>query len=185
MTRKAAVILLLLMAAAIPSAKAQVTSELDAYWAALARSVAAGDFEGYAAGYHEDAVVVSLARGISYPIGRALAGWKQGFDDTRDGRLSAGVEFRLTRRLNDTTTAHETGMFRYFSQLPGREVEVGIFHFEALLVKKNGVWLMVMEYQKEPATTEEWEAAGSGRRPVARDTGARGRALERALSRWS
>ncbi|MBK5099232.1 MAG: hypothetical protein JJE01_15745, partial [Gemmatimonadetes bacterium] len=31
--------------------------------------------------------------------------------------------------------------------------------FEALLVKKDGKWLMVMEYQKGPATDAEWAAA--------------------------
>ncbi len=30
-------------------------------------------------------------------------------------------------------------------------------HFDALLVKKDG-WLMMMEYQKTPASKEEWDA---------------------------
>jgi hypothetical protein len=32
-------------------------------------------------------------------------------------------------------------------------------HFEALLVKKEAEWLMVMEYQKQMATEQEWDAA--------------------------
>lgn len=31
-------------------------------------------------------------------------------------------------------------------------------HFEMLLVKRNG-WKLLMEYQKGPATEEEWDAA--------------------------
>jgi hypothetical protein len=31
-------------------------------------------------------------------------------------------------------------------------------HFEALLLKMDR-WLMLMEYQRQPATDEEWEAA--------------------------
>ena len=120
---------------------------------------AEGDYDGYAAGHHPDAVLVSLASGTSYPIARALAGWKQGIDDTRAGRTSAGVEFRFTRRLSDGTTAHETGMFRYFSRAAEAEPEVATVHSEALLVKKEGAWEMVMEFQKDDATEAEWEAA--------------------------
>lgn len=144
---------------ALPAA-GQTEVELDAYWAELARTVADGDFDGYAAGYHDDAVLVSLGSGTSYPISEALAGWKEGFDDTVAGRASAGVEFRFTQRLSDATTAHETGMFRYFIGSPGEEPQVALFHFEGLLVKQEGGWKMIMEYQKEPATEAEWEAAG-------------------------
>ena len=117
-----------------------------------------GDFEGYAVLYHPDAVLVAGGSG-TYPIATALAGWKQGFDDTRDGKAVAGVEFRLTERLNDETTAHDTGMFRYTIDPEGGEGAVALVHFEALLVKKDGRWLMVMEYQKGSATDDEWDAA--------------------------
>jgi len=154
--RWAAVAALLVLPA---TASAQVVTELDAYWAEVARTVVEGDFEGYAALYHPDAVLVARASG-SYPIADALAGWKPGFDDTREGRAVAGVEFRITERLNDGSTAHETGMFRYSIKSEGGEGQVALIHFEALLVKKDGRWLMVMEYQKDPATDEEWDAAG-------------------------
>lgn len=135
-----------------------VEGELDAVWAEMARTVEEGDFEGYAAIYHKDAVLVSLGSGTSYPISQALSGWKQGFDDTRDGKASASVELRFTRRLHDETTAHETGMFRYSFQPEGGEPSIATVHFESLLVKKDG-WRMLMEYQQTPATDEEWEAA--------------------------
>ena len=159
MTRTATFVAVLLLAAASAPAPAQVMAELDAYWTELARTVAEGDYEAYAAAYHDDAVLVTLTGGSSYPIAEALARWKPGFDDTRAGNMSAGVEFRLTRRLNDATTAHETGIFRYFSRQPGEEPDVALVHFEALLVKLDGQWKMVMEYQKEPATPGEWEKA--------------------------
>jgi ketosteroid isomerase-like protein len=141
------------------SAVAQATAELDAYWAEGSRTVAEGDFEGYAKIYHPDAVLVVGGSG-SYPIATALAGWKSGFDDTREGRAKAGVEFRFTERLIGETTAHETGIFRYFLRPDEGDEQIALVHFEALLVKKDGRWLMLMEYQKGPATDAEWAAAG-------------------------
>jgi hypothetical protein len=141
------------------TAPAQVAAELDAYWTELSRTVAEGDFEGYSELYHPDAVLVMQGSG-SVPIGNALAAWKQGFDDTRDGNAVAGVEFRFTGRLHDATTAHESGIFRYTMEPGEGDAVVALVWFEALLVKKDGRWLMVMEYQKEPATDEDWVAAG-------------------------
>ena len=134
-------------------------AELDAFWAEVSRTVAEGDFEGYAATYHDDAILVSGTSGTTYPISQALDGWKQGFLDTRAGAMEASVEFRFTRRLSDDTTAHETGIFHY-EVVDGEGNRSGQFiHFEALLIKKEG-WKMMMEYQKSVATQEEWDAAG-------------------------
>ena len=135
-------------------------AELDAFWAETARTVEEGDFEGYAALYHPDAVLVSGFRDTSNPISGALAGWKQLFVDTRSGGAEAGVSFRFSRRLHDETTAHETGLFNYRFQPGDGDLQDQYVHFQALLVKKNGRWLMVMEYQLSPATAEEWEALG-------------------------
>lgn len=153
---------LLLGATSTPSVSPATdpNAELDAYWRSLARTVAEGDYEGYKAGYHPDAVLVSVDSGNSYPISQAFDGWKQGFDDTRAGKMKAGVDFRFTQRLNDATTAHETGMFRYWAQPAGQEPQVMLLHFQALLVKRAGRWLTVMEYQMTPATQAEWDAAG-------------------------
>ena len=137
-------------------ASAQV-AELDAYWLEVGRTVAEGDFEGYSATYHPDAILVSMASDNSYPIADALAGWKPGFDDAKAGKQSAGVEFRFSQRLLSETTAHDTGIFRYHFKPEGGEEVVQHIHFEALLVKKDG-WLMMMEYQKTPATQAEWDA---------------------------
>lgn len=139
--------------------RAQTEVELDAFWAEMARTVQEGDFEGYSALYHPDAVLVSVGSETSYPIARALAGWEQGFVDTREGNARASVTFRFTQRLHDETTAHETGIFRYTLEPQGGSPRVAMLHFEALLVRKDGAWQMMMEYQKQPATEEEWAAA--------------------------
>lgn len=146
-----------------PQTESTVLAELDAGWTEISRTVAAGDFEAYAAFYHPDAVLVSADS--TTPIAEALRNWEPGFVDTREGRSQPRVEFRFTRRAHDATTAHETGIFRFTSQVPGGEPSVQFVHFEALWVKTSGRWLMLMEYQKGPATSEEWDAAQSSPRP--------------------
>ena len=134
------------------------TSEIDAFWGTMSKTVAEGDFAGYSSLYHDDAILVSGFSDNSYPIADALAGWKQGFDDTKAGKMKAGVEFRFDQRLHGETTAHDSGIFRYWSQNEGEEVQIFIAKFEGLLVKKSGEWKMMMEYQISQATEEEWES---------------------------
>lgn len=140
------------------AASAQVTDELDAYWAELSRTVEEGDFEGYGELYHPDAVLV-VGGQASMPIAQALEGWKQLFVDTAEGTAEASVAFRFTDRVNSADTAHETGMLAYSFAPAGQEAQVSVVHFTALLVKRDGKWLMVMEHQKQAASDEEWEAA--------------------------
>jgi ketosteroid isomerase-like protein len=136
-------------------------AELDQYLSEVSRTVHEGDFEGYKALYHEDAVVVFATREnkTSISISKALAGWKQGFEDTKAGKANSNVSFRLSQRINDETTAHETGIFNYTSlDNDGRAIASSYVHFEMLLVKKAGQWLALMELQKSTGTEEEWEA---------------------------
>ncbi len=132
------------------------TIELDQFWNELSRTVQEGDLEGYAAAYHEDAVVV-FGSIKSIPIKEALNNWAQGFIDTKAGKATSSLEIRFSERIGDETTAYETGMF-YFTlkDNTGKLVEY-YDHLKALLIKKDGSWLCVMEYQK-PATKEDWEA---------------------------
>jgi hypothetical protein len=139
-------------------AAAQTSAELDAYWAEVSRTVAEGDFEGYSRLYHPDAVLVSTGSSTTLPISSQLVAWESDFITTREGKAEAGVAFRFTKRLHDDTTAHETGIFRYTLKVGDGMETVGIVHFEGLLVKKDGMWLMMMEYQKPAATQEEWES---------------------------
>ena len=139
-------------------ASAETAAELDAFWIEVARTVTEGDFAGYKATYHPDAILVSGANATSYPIASAFKGWEQGFLDTKAGNVTANVEFRFTQRLNDESTAHETGIFHYTATPVEGDATDQYVHFEALLVKKGG-WKMMMEYQQTPATQEEWAAA--------------------------
>ncbi|MGB0376599.1 MAG: DUF4440 domain-containing protein [Flavobacteriaceae bacterium] len=136
-------------------------SELNRYWATLSATVRNGDVEGYAAGYHPDAIVVFANREnkSSQSIAEAIEGWKQGFEDTRAGKVVSDVQFRFSQRIGNETTAHETGIFHYTStDLQGQKIADVYIHFEMLLVKKEDQWLGLMEYQRSAATLEEWEA---------------------------
>ena len=117
--------------------------ELDRYWAKLAQTVQEGDFEGYKALYHSDAVVV-FARGenkISAPIVKALADWEKGFNDTKEGKQNDRVEFRFSQRIVNETTAHETGIFVFTSIDSNGKVKAKHFtHFEMLLIKGDNGW---------------------------------------------
>ena len=154
---------LLLATSLLPGAtsdlQAQVTAELDAFWEEVSRTVAEGDFAGYSATYHPDAVVIFGM--TTQPITAALAGWEEGFADTRAGRNTASVDFRFSVRRNDDSTAHETGIFRYEARSASGEGSAQFIRFEALLVKR-GQWKMLMEFQQDPADEAEWEAMGTG-----------------------
>ena len=145
----------------LPNADSTRLAELDQFWATLSRTVREGDFEGYAATYHPDAVVVFGfgKKPTSMPVARALKSWKQGFVNTAAGNQQDHVVFRFTQRIGDATTAHETGMFVFTSaDEKGNEQSKYIAHFEMLLVKRDGQWKGVMEYQKSEGTQAEWDA---------------------------
>jgi hypothetical protein len=137
-------------------------AELDALWAEVGRAVREGDFETYAARCHPEGVLVSEPKGLSQPLSAALARWKPEFAATREGRMTAEVEMRFARRLGDATTAHESGMFRYTSRMEGKESQTDFVPFDALLVKRGGRWLILMEHQKAHATPAEWEKLAPG-----------------------
>ena len=130
--------------------------ELDRYWAEVSKSVREGNFEGYQATCHQDGVLVSGRAQTSYPLTQALARWRSGFNETQSGKIQAEVRFRFRQRLNDVTTAHETGIFRYSTAKASGEKSVTFIHFEALLLKQDR-WRILMEYQKSEATKAEWD----------------------------
>jgi len=136
----------------------ETLAELDAVWAELSRTVVEGDFDGMAAVYHDDAVLVNAISNTSNPIASAMEGWKPDIERTKNGEVQAHVKFRFSQRLYNETTAHETGMFYYSAKPVDGEPGEAIINFEALLVKKGGEWKVMMEYQKSRATPEEWHA---------------------------
>ena len=131
-------------------------AQLDKFWSEVQAAVQNGDYERYKATCHPSGILVSGAKKTSYPLSKALAAWKQGFLDTKSGKIKANVEFRFSQRLGDETTAHETGIFHYWTFDANGIRKDNYTHFEALLVKENG-WQTLMEYQKAPASENEWE----------------------------
>ena len=134
--------------------------ELNAYWAEVSRTVREGDFEGYGALYHPDAVVIFTTREpkSSIAISEALANWKPGFEATKTGKIKANVDFRFSQRIGNANTAHDTGVFAYSSENAQGEKSEDYVAFEMLFVKKDGKWLGMMEYQKNRVTRADWEA---------------------------
>jgi len=136
-------------------------AELDAYWTQLSKTVKEGDYKGYGAMYHSDAVVIfaSGKNKSSMPITDALAGWKKGFDETKAGTRNDTAEFRFSQRIGNETTAHETGIFCFTTRDANKKITgTYIVHFEMLLVKRDNRWYGVMEYQKTNGTQAEWDA---------------------------
>lgn len=131
-------------------------AELNDFWKEVSRTIEEGDFEGYAATFHEHATLVSGIGDKAYPIATALAGWKKDFDDTKSGIRKSSVAFKFNRRLGDPTTAYESGIFYYSFEMNGEKNGYYI-NFDGLLVK-DGTWKMMMEYQKSAATKEDWDA---------------------------
>ena len=138
-------------------AQTSVTEEINAFWVEASRTVAEGDYEAYAASFHKEAILVNGISGSSIPIKFALDGWKEGFDNTKVGTMTASVDFRFSKDAISETTAHQTGIFLYKWQNGGEEAQEVYIHFEALLTKSGGEWKTLMEYQKARATEEEWK----------------------------
>ncbi len=134
--------------------------ELDSYWAEVSRSVGEGDFAAYAATCHPDGVLISGTKKTSEPLASALKRWKTEFNQTKAGTMKASVDFRLKRRWGDATTAHETGMFRYSQKVGDTAKRVEYIHLKALLTKKDGKWLILMENQEKRGLKEEWDELG-------------------------
>lgn len=146
----------------LPDPEIARLAELDAYWEEVSRSVNEGDFEAYEAGCHPGAVLVSGTKKVSYPLTQALARWKREFDDTKSGKMEASVDFRFAHRYGDATTAHESGVFLYTQKVDGAEPKPEYIGFEALLVKGDDGWKIMMEYQKQAVTVAEWDALVPG-----------------------
>lgn len=132
-------------------------AELNEYWAEVSRCVNEGDFYGYEATTHPEGVLVAGTSEKAYPLAKALSRWKQEFDDTKSGKIKAGVSFRFSKRLGDETTAHETGMFLYYQIKADGKKKAEYIHFEALLLKKADGWKIIMEYQKSKGTKADWD----------------------------
>ena len=145
------------MATTSGSAPSSASSEIDAQcWSVISEAVAANDCDKMASVYHPDAVLVSTTGSIA--VTAQLVTWGEGMEKIAAEGRSASVSFRFASRQGDATTAFERGMFRY-AETNGAGVEEPRFvQLEALFVKKEGRWLMVMERQLEAADEGAWDA---------------------------
>jgi len=142
----------------LPCAATSWLEELDAYWSSVEKAVSTGDFVAYTHSIHPDGVIVAGGKQSSYPLAQALARWKSEFDATKSGKVKTRLEFRFAHRYGDPTTAHESGIFAYTDQQPDQEPKTTYIDFEGLLIKKDGTWQLMMEYQKGETTEDAWKA---------------------------
>lgn len=155
---KAILFALILSSSCLLADEPERLRQLDAYWADVSKAVGSGDFAAYKATCHPEGVLVSGSKKTSQPLADALKRWKREFDATKNGEMKASVQFKFSQRFGDATTAHEAGMFLYSATgADGKETREYI-HFEALLVKREGRWQILMEYQKSKGTRAEFEA---------------------------
>lgn len=131
--------------------------ELDAYWAEVSRSVREGDFAAYTATCHPEAVLISGTKNTTQPLTTALSRWKKDFSDTKEGKVRGNVEFRFGKRIGDFTTAHEIGVFRYTTLSDTAPPKYDYMNLDAILVKRDGTWKILIENQTGPATQADWD----------------------------
>ena len=70
--------------------------------------------------------------------------------------MKASVEFRFSESILGTSSAYQKGIFFYTSERTEQSPVSVFIHFEVLLTKSNDIWKILMEYQKEYATHEDW-----------------------------
>lgn len=125
-------------------------------WSVISTTVAEHDVNGMAATYHPDAVVVTPQ--ATMPIARAIAGWGQGMEAMKRNGSRASVAFRFARRQDGAETAFESGLFNYAVTDSAGATTQYIIPFEALLSRKGGRWLILMERQLPAADEAAWNA---------------------------
>ncbi len=144
-------------AAAAVAAASPTSAEIDRdVWAPVSASVANDDIVAMGRPYHPAAVLVTKAG--TKPIAAALDGWGKDIVVAKKNGIRATVEFRFASRRDDATTAFETGIFKYTTTDRAGVTTPRYVELEALLVKHNGKWLLVMERQLESTTEAAWNA---------------------------
>ena len=125
-------------------------------WAPVAASVVHDDIAAMGRAYHPDAVLVTTDG--TRPIAQALAGWGKDMVANKARGIRATVEFRFTKRQDDAETAFEAGVFKY-TVIDRSGVSTPSYRrLEALLVRNQGKWRIVMERQLDAVTEATWNA---------------------------
>ena len=99
-----------------------------------------------------------MSKAGTKPIAAALDGWGKDIMTAKAKGVRATVEFRFSSRHDDATTAFETGIFKGTTTDQAGAATPRYIELEALLVKHDGRWRVVMERQLEPTTEAAWNA---------------------------
>ena len=146
----------ILVVSAGASQTATVSSEIDrAIWSVFTATVASEDIVGMGRVYFPEAVLVT-PKGTT-PIKATLERWGRDMLAAKPRGDKATVEFRFSVRQDDSTTAFEAGLFKYTVITKAGESKPQFVPFEALLVKTNGTWRVLMERQFAAVTQAEWD----------------------------
>ncbi len=133
------------------------TAAIDAQvWSVVSATVVGHDIKGMGATYHPDAVVVTPR--TTTPVAGALAGWGQSMETMKKNGSRAAVAFRFSQRLDGATTAFESGIFNYAVTDSAGATTRYIIPFEALLVRSDGRWRILMERQMPASDEAAWTA---------------------------
>jgi hypothetical protein len=138
---------------------AQDQSPNDGLYREIIRTVLEADFDGMAATYHPDAVLVSRERTTA--ISEQMPRWREAGEAFANAGGRATVAFRFSSRVSGDASAFDAGIFRYAQITAEGEETASYLFFENLSVKKNGRWLTMMERQKELASEADWKALAS------------------------
>jgi ketosteroid isomerase-like protein len=152
-------IAILLWSAAVSDGASQSaaasSAEIDRdVWSVFVATVAADDIVGMGRAYFPDAVLVS-PKGTR-PIKATLEGWGRDMVAAKARGDKATVEFRFSRRQDDSTTAFEAGIFKYTVIAKSGASTPEFYPFEELLVKTDGKWRVLMERQFDLVTEDAW-----------------------------
>ena len=141
----------------VPAPPSPTTAAIDAdVWTPVAASVVNDDIAAMGRVYHPAAVLVAADR--TQPIAQVLTGWGKDMVANKARGIRATVEFRFTKRQDDAETAFEAGMFKYTVTDRSGVSTPSFVRMEALLVKSQGKWRILMERQLETVTEAAWNA---------------------------
>lgn len=144
-----------------PVPPSPTSAAIDAdVWAPVAASVVNDDIAAMGRVYHPAAVLVTATR--TQPIAQVLTGWGEDMVANKARGLRATVAFRFAKRQDDAETAFEAGMFKYTVTDRSGVSTPTYTRMEALLVKRQGKWRILMERQLEAVTEAAWNALPEG-----------------------
>lgn len=126
----------------------------DSLFNEIQRTVAEVDFDAMAAAYHADAVLVNAKATTS--VRDVMPLWKAAGEKLQSEGRQASVAFRFSSRQQDSTSAFESGIFRYATIGKDGVEKVAFVHFENLAVFRDGRWLTLMERQLAATDLSAW-----------------------------